>query len=226
MELRRVVWDWSTVEQRLLQSNPELGWPIRRSCRPIAAERHLDGKLTLVLGCWLRADQEVLEQPRNAAQLERSLSQYLDDPTTPVLLPWPGGQLNDPGLVELEDLTPPDILIGLPREARLEAAACESAIERSVFAHAWRAGLRLRCQFQALSFRIDLAQPAARVGLEILGWEGPRGRTDRWERFQELGSERWRIVSVSGRAAYESPVGCVEDLVRASRRVRARPESR
>lgn len=209
MDLRRVVWSWPTVEQRLLESQPEIGQAVRRSCRPIAAERRPDGRLTLILGCWWAGDERLLGQPVVAGQFGSALSAYLDDEVRHEIVPWPGGEASGPGLDTADEIAPPDILAGLPLAARQEAAACESAIHRLFFAEAWRAGLRLRCQHQAMSFRLDFALPSERVGVEVFGWEGPGRRGARWERFELLGDDRWQVLTFGGRAVYEDVAGCV-----------------
>jgi very-short-patch-repair endonuclease len=70
-----------------------------------------------------------------------------------------------------------------------------------------------------LNYRIDFALPRERVGVEIIGWEGPRpGRTDRWEREQHLGAEAWRILYFSGAEVHRDAVRCVKVLGAALRR--------
>lgn len=212
MELRRVIWAWETALARLVEREPGLGRATRRSCRPIAAERRDDGRLTLALGCWWPPDLELLRQPVSQAHLEAALSEFLDDQVRPVLAAWPGG-MAPPQAIEPDEVDPPDVLGEVSPDARAAARACESALERLFFAHAWRRGLRLVPQYPALNYRIDFALPRERVGAEIIGWDGPRpGRTDRWEREQHLGAEAWQILYFSGAEVHRAPGRCVDGL--------------
>ena len=218
MELRRVIWSWETALLRLVEREPLLGHPVRRSCRPIAAERRDDGRLTLALGCWWPPDLELLRQPANLSHLEAALSEFLDDQVRSILAPWPGGMAPPHPGPEPDEVDPPDILTGLPPEAREAARACESALERRFFAEAWRRGLHLVPQYPALNYRIDFALPRERVGAEIIGWDGPRpGRTDRWEREQHLGAEAWHILYFSGAEVHKDPERCVGAFAEALR---------
>src|SRR5215216_5384588 len=174
MELRRVVWSWETALARLVEREPPLGRSARRSCRPIAAERRDDGRLTLVLGCWWPPDLNDLGQPVGVSRLDAALSEFLDDQVRTILAPWPGGMAPPQPGPEPDEVAPPDILAGLPDEAREAARACESALQRLLFARAWARGLQLACQYPALNYRLDFALPRARVGAEVVGWEGPR----------------------------------------------------
>jgi very-short-patch-repair endonuclease len=215
VELRRVVWAWETVLLRLLERDAAIGRATRRSCRAVAAERRDDGRLTLALGCWWPPDLELLRQPATHARLEAALGEFLDDQVRLALVAWPGGMAPPrPGL-EPDEVAPPDVLAGLPSEARETAAACESAIERLFFACAWRRGLRLTPQYPVLNYRIDFALPSERLGAEIIGWDGPRPRrTARWERDQQLGAEAWQIVYFSAAEVHRDAERCVAELER------------
>jgi very-short-patch-repair endonuclease len=218
VELRRVIWSWETALLRLLEREPVLGRAVRRSCRPIAAERRDDGRLTLAIGCWWPPDLETLGQPANRSRLEAALSEFLDDQVRPALAAWPGGMAPPTAGPDPDEVAPPDILAGLPPEAREAARPCESALERRLFVEAWRRGVRLVCQYPALNYRLDFALPRERLGAEIIGWEGPRpDRTDRWEREQHLGAEAWRILYFSGLEVHRDARRCAEDLAGALR---------
>jgi very-short-patch-repair endonuclease len=216
MELRRVVWSWETALLRLMQQEPVLGRATRRSCRPIAAERRPDGRLTLVLGSWWPPDLHALHQPANLNRLDSALSEFLDDQVRTTLVAWPGGMAAPQPDPEPEEVDPPDILAGLPPEAREAARPCESALQRLLFAHAWRSGVEMTCQYPALNYRIDFALPRDRIGAEVIGWEGPNpGRTARWEREQQLGAEAWRVLYFPGLVVHRAVERCVGELLAA-----------
>jgi very-short-patch-repair endonuclease len=213
MELRRVIWTWETALLRLVEREPPLGRAARRSCRPIAAERKDDGRLTLVLGCWWPPDLNNLGQPAGLSRLDAGLSEFLDDQVRTILAPWPGGMAPPRPEPEPDEVEPPDVLAGLPPDAREAALPCESALQRLLFARAWVRGLRLVCQYPALNYRLDFALPRDRLGAEVIGWEGPRpGHTARWEREQQLGAESWRIFYFSGQEVHRRVDGCVDQL--------------
>lgn len=221
MELRRVIWSWPTVLGRLVEAEPELGVPLRRSCRPIAAERREDGRLTLVLGCWWPPDLGQLRESAALVRLTAALGELLEDPVRVALAPWPGGMAPPLPGPEPEEVPPPDLLAGLPLEARERAQACESALQRLFFAHAWRRGCRLICQYPALGYRLDFALPRERIGVEVLGWDGPHpGRMARWERQQQLGAEAWRVLNFSGADVHRDVERCVDVLLAVWRGVR------
>jgi very-short-patch-repair endonuclease len=218
MELRRVVWAWETALVRLVEREPLLGRAARRSCRPIAAERRADGRLTLTLASWWPPDLHELRVPASISRLDSALSEFLDDQVRTTIVAWPGGMAPPEPEPDPDEVAPPDLLAGLPPEAREQASACESALQRQFFAQAWRQGLRLVPQHPVLNYRLDFAAPRDRVGVEIVGWEGPRpGRTDRWEREQQLGAESWRILYFSGQEVHSDVDRCVQALARAVR---------
>jgi hypothetical protein len=113
VELRRVIWSWETALLRLLEREPALGRAVRRSCRPIAAERRDDGRLTLALGCWWPPDLETLGQPVHRSHLEAVLSEFLDDQVRPSLAAWPGGMAPPSPGPDPDEVAPPDVLAGL-----------------------------------------------------------------------------------------------------------------
>ena len=220
MELRRVFWTWETALARLVESDPEIGRPLRRSVRPIAAERELDGRLTLVLGCWWPPDLTSLTRPQAENRLQSALSQFLEDKVNLFMVAWPGAQA-EASDEAADEITPPDPLDGLPRRAREAAARCESALQRYLFGAAWRRGLELTCQYPILNFRLDFALPGERLAAEVVGWHGPRpGQVARWEREQELGAESWRVLYFAGVGVYEHVERCVDELAAALRRAR------
>jgi len=217
VELRRVIWSWETAILRLLEREPSLGRAARRSCRPIAAERKDDGRLTLVIACWWPPDLADLHSPASISRLDADLSEFLDDQVRTRVVPWPGGMAPPRPGPDPEEVPPPDVLAGLPLEAHEAARVCESALQRLLFARAWARGLRLVCQYPALNYRLDFALPQARVGAEVIGWDGPRpGRTDRWEREQQLGAESWRILYFAGQEVHRDVERCVDQLVATS----------
>jgi very-short-patch-repair endonuclease len=216
MELRRVAWSWETALARLVEREPALGAATQRSCRPIAAERGGDGRLRLVIGCWWPADLATLSSPLGQSRLDDALSEFLDDPLRALVVAWPGGMAPAQAEPEPEEITPPDLLQGLPLEARERARACESALERLLFACAWRRGLRLLPQHKVLNYRLDFALPAARLGAEVIGWDGPR-QVARWEREQHLDSESWRVFYFSGAEVHRDVERCVGELRGAAR---------
>ena len=77
MELRRVVWAWETALLRLVEREPSLGRAVRRSCRPIAAERRADGRLTLAIASWWPPDLHELRVPASISRLDSALSEFL-----------------------------------------------------------------------------------------------------------------------------------------------------
>src|SRR5436853_1838552 len=150
VELRRVIWSWETALLRLVESQPALGQAARRSCRPIAAERKDDGRLTLILACWWPPDLADLRQPASISRLDADLSQFLDDQVRTSVVPWPGGMAPPRPDPQPEEVSPPDLLAGLPLEAHEAARACESALERLFFGRAWTRGIHLMCHDPAL----------------------------------------------------------------------------
>src|SRR5206468_1406616 len=133
----------------------------------------------------------------------------LDDQVRTAVVPWPGGMAPPQPGPEPAEVRPPDVLAGLPLEAHEAAQPCESALQRLFFARAWARGLRLNCQYPALNYRLDFALPRARVGAEVIGWDGPRpGRTSRWEREQQLGAESWRIFYFAGAEVHRDVERC------------------
>jgi very-short-patch-repair endonuclease len=146
------------------------------------------------------------------------LSEFLDDQVRTTIVAWPGGMAPPEPGPEPDEVPPPDLLAGLPLEAREQASACESALQRLFFAQAWREGLRLACQHPVLNYRLDFALPQERLGAEVIGWHGPRpGRTARWEREQQLGADAWRIFYFPGAVVHRDVERCVDELVTAAR---------
>lgn len=201
MELQRIIWSWETIAQRLLKDDPDIGQAAYRSCRPIAAQRYRDGRLLVVLGCWWAEHQAYLSKEPNHARLNDAFGKLISERVATVLVRWPGGMAEASADETDEGIPAPDILKGLPDEAREEASKCESAIQRLFYATAYRNGLRLRCQHHILNYRIDFALPERRVGAEIMGWDmrvGPRQMREAWEREEQLEGNGWRILSFSG----------------------------
>lgn len=215
-ELRRFVWGYESLLARLRVVQPRLADLLEQSCRPIAAERRPDGRLTLVLGCWVPSDRAELAKPGNIATLEVALKRLMDEPIQVIVAQWPGG---DAGRGE-----PPDPLRGLPPAAQAIGAQCGSAIHRAFFAAAFRRGLRFRCQYPVLNYRIDFALPSNRLGVEIGGWawrSWTRGhQVGLRDREQALGAEGWRILWFTGQEVLENPERCVDQVQAALKRGR------
>ncbi|MCL5960702.1 MAG: DUF559 domain-containing protein [Chloroflexi bacterium] len=220
MELQHVIWSWESVTQRLLNTQPDLGLPLFRSCRPIAAQRYRDGRLLVVLGCWWAADQEHLGREPNRTRLSGAVGSMLSEQVITTIVRWPGGLVQEAvGLAEGEQIPAPDVLKGVPLEDRDEASKCESAIQRLFFARSYAKGLRLRCQHPILTYRIDFALPERRVGADIMGWDGrtgPSGKTERRERQEHLEMQGWKILLFSGSQVLSNADKCVADLANLS----------
>lgn len=216
MELRRIIWSWETLTRRLMENEPDLGRAVFRSCRPIADQRYRDGRLLVVLGCWSPDDQEYLSRVANHSRLNGLLSSMLSEQVITNVVRWPGGMAAASTAVpEGEQMPAPDVLAGLPEEAREEASKCESAIQRLFFARAYTRGLRPRCQHPLLTFRLDFALPDRRAGADILGWHwrtGPSGANERIERQQQMEAHGWKILLFSGSQVLSNVDRCVADF--------------
>jgi very-short-patch-repair endonuclease len=210
MELRRIIWAWDTLVLRLDADEPKLGRPLRRAVRPIAAERYADGRLLVVLGCWLAPELAFLADPDTRERLGAALSPMLEDQIVPQVVPWPAG-MAPPEVAQGADVPAPDVLAGLPEPARLEAGICESALQRWFYARAFRRGLRPECQYVVGHYRLDFALPRFRVAAEVAGWEARHGPR---EREQQLGAERWRVAWFPGQEVHADVDRCVAALQR------------
>ncbi len=172
MELQHIIWSWDMLTHRLMATEPDLGKALFRSCRPIAAQRYRDGKLLVVLGCWWAEDLDYLGREVTRLRLSAGLSKMLSEKMITTLVRWPGGLArNISSADEGEQIPAPDILEGIPEKDRDEASKCESAIQRLFFAKSHAVGLRLRCQFPLLNYRLDFALPDRRIGAEVMGWD-------------------------------------------------------
>ena len=209
MELRQIIQAWQTLVLRLDADEPRLGRPLRRAAHPIAAERSADGKLLVVLGCWLLADLEFLSDPDVSEQVAAALSRMLEDEIVIKVVSWPSGMTQAPP--NAVDVPAPDLLAGLPELARIEAANCESALQRWFYAHAYQRGLRPEIQYVVAHYRLDFALPRYRVAAEVAGWEARQAPRER--EFQ-LGAERWRVAWFSGHDAHADVARCVAALLR------------
>lgn len=218
MELQHITWSWDMITRRLLESEPEIGRAVFRSCRPIEAQRYRDGRLLIVIGCWWPGDMEYLSKDVNRARLGDSVGNMLTERVTLTLARWPGGMASalPPGPDE-EQIPPPDILQGLPDEARQEAAKCESPIQRLFFARAYAKGLQLRCQFPLLHYRLDFALPERRTGAEVMGWDwrtGSSGAVERRDRQEHIEQNGWQIAMFSGSQVLADVDKCVASLAK------------
>jgi very-short-patch-repair endonuclease len=211
VELRRIIWAWDTLVLRLDAAEPALGRPLRRSCRPIAAERHLDGKLAVVLGCWWPGDLAYLEDPDVRERLDAALSPMLEDEIATTVVSWPAGMATAAAGAAADDLPAPPLLNGLPQEARDAAEGCESALQRWFYARAYARGLRLETQHVVEHYRLDFALPRYRVAAEVAGWEARQGPR---EREQQLGLHRWRVLWFAGKEVHADVDRCVGALLR------------
>jgi very-short-patch-repair endonuclease len=207
MELRRIIWAWNTTVLRLHADVPSLGHPLRRSCHPIAAERHADGRLLVALGCWWPEDLRYLEDPVVREQLDAALSPMLEDEIETTIVPWPAGMARDG---DGEEIPAPEVLAGVPEAARQETVVCESALQRWFYARAYARGLRLECQYVVGLYRLDFVLPRYRVAAEVAGWEARQGPR---ERVQQLGAERWRVLWFAGQEVHADADRCVRALM-------------
>jgi very-short-patch-repair endonuclease len=209
MELRQIVQAWQTLVLRLDADLPRLGRPLRRAAHPIAAERSADGKLLVVLGCWLLPELEFLSDPAVGEQIAAALSRMMEDEIVLQVVAWPSGTTQAPA--DAVDVPAPDLLAGVPEVARIEAANCESALQRWFYARAYQRGLRPEIQYVVGHYRLDFALPRYRVGAEVAGWEARQGPR---EREHQLGAERWRVAWFAGQEAHADIDRCVAALLR------------
>ena len=86
-----------------------------------------------MLGCWWPPDLNDLRQPASMSRLDAALSEFLDDQVRTTLVPWPGGMAPPQPGPEPDEVEPPDVLAGLPPQAREAAQPCESALQRLLF---------------------------------------------------------------------------------------------
>lgn len=215
MELRRIVWYWDSLVERLREGEPDLHRALRRSCQALEAERHRDGVLTLALGCWSRPDLAYLNREAQQGRLNRTLGRMLEERMRTVLVAWPGGMAEGPGDEEM--VAAPDLLAGLPAQAREEADRCESPIQRYFYAQAYRRSLRPRCQYVLGRYSLDFAFPEQRVAAEVVGWEWHRfgrGAGIPREREEQIGVENWRVRWFSGGEVLENVARCLDEVER------------
>lgn len=213
MELKRIVWTWEIITHRLLEAEPPLGQAVARSCRPIAAQRYNDGRLLVVLGCWLTEDLSFLSTDSSRLRLGNSLGELITEKMVITVVRWPGGMVRSSVTASTEmEIPPPDVLQGLPEDAREEASKCESVIQRFFFARAYARGLRLLCQHPILHYRLDFAIPEKRIGAEVMGWDwraGPSGIREMRERQNQLEDAGWRISLFSGSQVLADVEKCI-----------------
>lgn len=210
MELQRIVWHWDTLVERLRDSEPDLYVPLRRSCRPLEAERRADGVLVVAVGVWLRVDLAALRDRHVLERLGKALGRMLEDRLRIVVAPWPGGIVDR---VDEEASGPPDMLAGLPQDAVAAAASCESPVQRYFYARAYRRGLRPRCQYPLDRFRLDFALPERRIAAEVVGWDWDRARGGGLprEREEQLGVTGWRLRWFSGSQVLSNVERCLDE---------------
>ncbi len=209
-ELQRFIWEWPSLLEIMQSMNPALGNELARSTRPIEAERRPDGRLLLVLGCWVPADRADLNRSDVHQMIERSLKQILGESIELLVTEWPAGD----GAPD----NPPDPLEGLPESLRAVGATCGGALLRAFFAEAARRGIVFECQFPVLNYRLDFALPRLRIGVEIGGW-GWRAWTrpaaiERREREQGLGAEGWAVIWFTGEEILRHRDRSVDEVAR------------
>jgi very-short-patch-repair endonuclease len=193
-ELNRFVWEWPSILERFRALNPVFGDRLARACRPISAERRPDGRLVLVLGCWVPSDREFLSDEGTIELLQRGFYQLLEERIEVLVTTWPAG--------DGEPDSPPDPLAGLPESVRAIGAASGGALKRSLFAALARHGLVFDCNYPVLNYRLDFALPSQRIGVEVEGWDWRAwtrpDAADRREREQSLGYEGWTVLWFTG----------------------------
>ena len=168
----------------------------------------------LVLGCWLEEDLRFLSDETNNARLANALGALLEERVDLEIVAWPAGMAaaQHDGSAAVRA---PDILAGLPEQAREEAIKCESPVQRFFFAEAWRRGVHFHCQHPVLHYRLDFALPRQRIGVEIVGWRWlQRGVPGRYERGQSLGGEGWQVLWFSGQEVLADVDDCLSRLAR------------
>jgi very-short-patch-repair endonuclease len=195
---------------RLRAEQPDLGLPLSRSFRPLAAERHPDGRLATVLGCWWAPDLALFEDPLMRERLDHTLGPMLEDQVETQVVEWPAGMARS--AASEEEVPAPDLMGSLPPDARAQADACEGPLQRWFFARAYAQGLRLECQHVIDHYRVDFALPHSRVAAEILGWEARHGPRDR---ERGLGDRAWRVLWFAGEEVHADADRCVAALKRA-----------
>lgn len=210
-ELQRVVWEWESLIVRLRKANAPLADLLSRSARPIAAERRPDGRLLLVLGCWVAADRATLEEPNTLLYLQDSFKGLLEERVELLITEWPA---RDGAPDE-----PPDPLRGLPDEVRALGVGCGGVLKRTFFAEAARRGIVFDCGYPVLNYRLDFALPRQRLGVEIEGWNwrawARPGAAERREREQTLGFEGWTVLWFTGEEILRHLDESVEAVTRA-----------
>ena len=204
------------ITQRLLEARPA-PW---KGCIPILSvhrcQRYNDGRLLVVLGCWLTEDLNFLSTDSSRLRLGNSLGEMLAEKMATAVVRWPGGMVKPSGTVSSEiEIPSPDVLQGLPEAAREEASKCESVIQRYFFARAYARGLRLICQHPILHYRLDFAIPERRIGAEVMGWDwraGSSSMREMRERQNQLEEAGWKISLFSGSQVLADVEKCISTM--------------
>lgn len=210
-ELQRFVWEWESLIVRLRKDHPRVADLLARSTRPIAADRRPDGRILLVLGCWVPADRTWLQEPNNLLYLEESLAGLLEERIALLVTEWPSGD----GTPD----APPDPFQGLSEAIRAAGVGCGGVFKRAFFAAAARRGIVFECGYPVLNYRLDFALPRQRLGVEIEGWNwrawARPGAAERREREQSLGYEGWTVLWFTGEEILRHLDDAMEAVARA-----------
>ena len=209
-ELQRFIWMWPSILDQLRALNVRMADEIERSTRPLAAERRPDGRLLLVLGCWVAADRASLEASDSLDLLARALKRMLEEQIEVQVVHWPAGD----GAPD----QPPDPLAGLSPDLREQGMRCGGALHRSFFAAMAERGLIPECQYPVLNYRLDFAMPHNHVGVQIGGWNWRAwtrdGAVGRREREQSLGAEGWTVLWFTGEEILDDLDQVVDNVMR------------
>jgi very-short-patch-repair endonuclease len=207
----------------------------------------LDGSLFLVLGCWVPDVRRALLSPDLLDASSRLVGALLGDELSLSIVSWPVRadstnpadsklasalvQASRGELLAVPPAEPPSPLNAdrLSDELRFELGKCDSVLQRLLFAELVRQSARPACQYRVGNYRLDLAIPASRVGLDVDGWERPgdaRRNRDRNQREEEILRHGWVALRFSGKEVYENAGGCAQTILNAARNRRARSDVR
>lgn len=220
----------------LLDSIPEAAVLLGAACRPIATDRHTNGLLQVVIGCWLAGYPTILGGEVALQRIAAGLETAIGEPLEPVFVDWPAGMIpaDDPeaapvqaalaaarrgGLPPLPVLTAPSPFDpdAIDNDVREQLANCGSVLERLLLRALVDRGILPRTQYRIGALRVDFALPAIRLGVDIEGWEPRAGRG---ERDDELQGHGWSFLRFGGREVFDNPAACAGEI---QRRAASRP---